>query len=367
MVLGPILPGVPVWECGEESKFPGMKYVVFPGNVGSSQALFEAAQKLCFPPSTSTPPSSDSKTSLASCVTPTRPVFASSSRTLDLLEAARAKGEAVGAFNVYNLEGVRAVVRAAAATNSSAILQVHPSSLEFGGQPLLELCRAGRFFVEEMGTMRGSKEKDTIAVHLDHANEAAVIEQVLATQLVDSVMCDGSAKPYEENVSWTAQMTRLAHSKGIPVEAELGRLAGEEDGLSVQEKEAKMTDPLQVRDFVEQTDIDMVAVTIGNVHGRYATNPPVLDLARLADIRAATDRLLVLHGASGLPPKVVHATIAIGAICKFNVNTEVREAAMQVIREGKAKDVLPLMQTTGEAMQRVIENKMRLFKASPSI
>jgi hypothetical protein len=157
------------------------KYVVFPGNVGSSQALFEAAQKLCFPPSASTPPSPDSKTSLASCVTPTRPVFASSSRTLDLLEAARAKGEAVGAFNVYNLEGVRAVVRAAAATNSSAILQVHPSSLEFGGQPLLELCRAGRFFVEEMGTMRGSKEKDTIAVHLDHANEAAVIEQVLVS------------------------------------------------------------------------------------------------------------------------------------------------------------------------------------------
>lgn len=188
-----------------------------------------------------------------------------------------------------------------------------------------------------------------------------------ATQLVDSVMCDGSAKPYEENVSWTAQMTRLAHSKGVPVEAELGRLAGEEDGLSVQEKEAKMTDPLQVQDFVEQTDIDMMAVTIGNVHGRYARNPPVLDLARLADIRAATDRLLVLHGASGLPTEVVHATIAIGAICKFNVNTEVREAAMQVIREGKAKDVLPLMQTTGEAMQRVIEKKMRLFKASPSI
>lgn len=183
-----------------------------------------------------------------------------------------------------------------------------------------------------------------------------------ALDLVDSVMCDGSALPYEENVAWTAKMTRLAHSKGVPVEAELGRLAGEEDGLSVAEKEAKMTEPAQVPNFVARTGVDLVAVTIGNVHGRYATNPPVLDLQRLADIRKVTDRPLVLHGASGLPPSLVHATMKIGGVCKFNVNTEVREAAMRVVREGKAKDVLPLMMATGEAMQAVIEEKMRLFK-----
>ena len=184
--------------------------------------------------------------------------------------------------------------------------------------------------------------------------------------LVDSVMCDGSAHPYEENVAWTRRMTALAHQKGIPVEAELGRLAGEEDGLSVMEKEAKMTDPNQVPDFLERTGVDFIAVTIGNVHGVYAMNPPVLDIPRLAEIRAKTDVPLVLHGASGLPPSLVHETIRVGGICKFNVNTEVRAAAMAVVRgeegEEKRKDVLPLMLATSAAMQRVVEEKMRLFK-----
>ena len=108
----------------------------------------------------------------------------------------------------------------------------------------------------------------------------------------------------------------------------------------------------------------MIAVTIGNVHGRYAMDPPVLDLPRLAQIRAATEVPLVLHGASGLPPELVHETIRIGGVCKFNVNTEVREAYLRVLKEGVegGKDVLPLMVATGEAMQKVIEEKMRLFK-----
>jgi len=212
MVIGPILPGVPVWECGAESKFPGMKvrreggkeggrgeshelsilvllardsnrsfipslsqYVVFPGNVGSPQALHDAVQKLTHHQASSLPSSSSSSSTTHPLFTPS-----SSSRTLDLVEAARAEGQAVGAFNVYNLEGVRAVVLAAAATDSSAILQVHPSSFNFGGAPLLELCRAARLYLEEGGGRGGGKEgRNRIAVHLDHAHEAASIERVL--------------------------------------------------------------------------------------------------------------------------------------------------------------------------------------------
>jgi tagatose 1,6-diphosphate aldolase GatY/KbaY len=95
------------------------------------------------------------------------------------VEAARAKGQAVGAFNVYNLEGVRAVVLAAAATDSSAILQVHPSSFDFGGAPLLELCRAARLYLEAGGRAGGKEGGNRIAVHLDHAHEAESIERVL--------------------------------------------------------------------------------------------------------------------------------------------------------------------------------------------
>lgn len=152
---------------------PLPQYVVFPGNVGSPQALLEAVQKLSHHQASFSPPPSPS--------IPTRPLFtpSSSSRTLDLVEAARAKGQAVGAFNVYNLEGVRAVVLAAAATDSSAILQVHPSSFDFGGAPLLELCRAARLYLEK-GDRPGEKEdRNRIAVHLDHAHEAASIERVL--------------------------------------------------------------------------------------------------------------------------------------------------------------------------------------------
>lgn len=151
---------------------PIPQYVVFPGNVGSTQALLEAVQKLSHHQVSSSPP-------LSSAI-PTRPLFipSSSSRTLDLVEAARAKGHAVGAFNVYNLEGVRAVVLAAAATDSSAILQVHPSSFDFGGAPLLELCRAARLYLEK-GDRPGEEDRNRIAVHLDHAHEAASIERVL--------------------------------------------------------------------------------------------------------------------------------------------------------------------------------------------
>ena len=112
-------------------------------------------------------------------------------------------------------------------------------------------------------------------------------------------------------------MTRVAHAQGVSVEAELGKLAGEEDGLSVPEVEARMTDPEVVAPFTEATGIDALAVTIGNVHGKYAKRPQ-LDFDRLDRIRDATNLPLVLHGASGLPDEMLQRAMRSG-VCKFNV------------------------------------------------
>lgn len=165
--------------------------------------------------------------------------------------------------------------------------------------------------------------------------------------------------------------TELAHSRGIAVEAELGQLAGEEDGLSVPEVQARMTDPALVAGFLSHTKVDMLAVTIGNVHGRYS-RPPALDFPRLSRIRAviecnAPDTLLVLHGASGLPPGQVIRSIQQGRVCKFNVNTDLRVAAMDYVRDSVMQDddidVLPLMRGTYECMMQVAKMKIQLFRS----
>ncbi len=148
-------------------------------------------------------------------------------------------------------------------------------------------------------------------------------------------MADGSHLDYAANVDFTRAMAELAHARGAAVEAELGRLSGTEDGLTVEEYAAKLTDPQQAADFVERSAADMLAVCIGNVHGRYPGEPQ-LDFERLAAIRRAVAVPLVLHGASGLPPAQISQAIALG-ICKFNVNTEVREAYLGALEAGAGR------------------------------
>jgi tagatose 1,6-diphosphate aldolase GatY/KbaY len=176
-------------------------------------------------------------------------------------------------------------------------------------------------------------------------------------------MADGSHLPYAENLAFTKAMTQLAHAKGAVVEAEIGRISGTEDGLSVAEKEAKMTDPIQAVEFVKATGVDALAVTIGNVHGEYKSEPR-LDFDRLATIRAAVDVPLVLHGASGLPPAMINQSIQLG-VCKFNVNTEVRQAYVkdlsQSLNAPTLRDLMEVMQSAIAAMQTVVTDKLTLF------
>ncbi len=271
--------------------------------------------------------------------------------TLDMLHAARAGGYAIGGFNVYNLEGARAVVAAAEAERSPAMLQIHPSALAHGGAPLIALC---------MEAARAASVP--FAVHLDHSSVADAIRAALDAG-VASIMADGSHLPYEQNLAFTAAMADLAHACGAAVEAELGRLAGSEDGLSVPEYQAKLTDPDQAADFVARAGVDTLAVCIGNVHGHYR-GEPALDFARLERLRWTVPIPLVLHGASGLPAPMVRRAIELG-VCKLNVNTEVRDAYLAALVDGvsvdERLDLLDLMRATTDAMRAVVAAKLRLF------
>jgi ketose-bisphosphate aldolase len=318
------LAGVPLWQLGPESRHPGIPYIVLPGNVGDSKALAEVVKSWA------------------------RPVRLSS--TKELLLNAEKGGYAVGAFNVYNLEGIEAVVAAAEEEQSPAILQIHPSALKQGGIPLVACCIAAaeQAFVP-------------ITVHFDHGNSKKELVEVLELGF-DSVMVDGSHLPFKDNVSYTKFVSFLAHSKSMMVEAELGRLSGTEDDLTVEEYEGRMTNVEQAEQFIDETGIDALAVCIGNVHGKYPPSGPNLRLDLLKDLHVLSSKKgvhLVLHGASGLPRELVKECIERG-VRKFNVNTEVRKAYMDSINNPQ-NDLVHVMASAKGAMKLVVAEKIRLF------
>lgn len=270
--------------------------------------------------------------------------------TIQLLKDAQASKYAIGAFNVYDLQGAQAVINVAEVMRSPVMLQIHPKALEIGRTPLVALC---------VETARSARVP--VSVHLDHSSAKQAIWSAVEAGF-SSVMADGSHLSYEENVSFTRDMTEIAHAKECSVEAELGRLSGTEDGLTVAEYEEKLTNPDQASDFVNQTGIDFLAVCIGNVHGKYPSEPK-LDFARLEEINKRVTLPLVLHGASGLSDEMIATSIELG-ICKFNVNTEIREAYISAAKsylETDKPELTGLMTTTIRAMQEQIASKIKLF------
>lgn len=272
----------------------------------------------------------------------------------ELLHNAQSSNYAVGGFNVYNLEGIKAVVTAAETEHSPVILQLHPSAFQFHGSALLVACLES-----------AKNSRVPTLVHLDHATKAVDIEWAL-NHGITSIMADGSQGSPTENVNFTSQMSALAHRSNARVEAELGRLSGSEDGLSIPEYEARLTDPHMAVQFIDQTNVDALAVCIGNVHGHYHGEPK-LDFERLEAIAKLVTVPLVLHGASGLSDSFIHHSIDCG-VRKFNVNTEVREAYLAALRtslqEDKKPDLINVMNDAIQAMQAVVVSKLRLFRSS---
>nr|GLL29350.1 uncharacterized protein LOC109165554 [Ipomoea trifida] len=325
-IVGQALAGIPLWQLGPESRHPEVPYIVFPGNVGDSKALAEVVKRWAHPGRLS---------------------------TRELLVNAERGEYALGAFNVYNMEGVEAVVAAAEDEKSPAILQIHPSAFKEGGIPLVACCVAAA----EHATV-------PITVHFDHGSSKQELLEAIEMGF-DSVMVDGSHLPFEENTCYTKYISALAHLKNLLVEAELGRLSGTEDDLTVEDYEAKLTDVNQANDFIEATGIDALAVCIGNVHGKYPPSGPNLRLDLLKDLYDLCSKKgvhLVLHGASGLSKEIIEECIKLG-VRKFNVNTEVRKAYMETLSSPK-KDLIHVMNSAKEAMKAVVAEKMRLFGSS---
>jgi tagatose 1,6-diphosphate aldolase GatY/KbaY len=275
------------------------------------------------------------------------------SSPIDLLDSAESGQYAIGGFNIYNLEGVNAVIQAAEEVNSPALLQIHPAALAHGGTGLIALC------------IQAAKSASvSIGVHLDHSTEKNDIQLALDAG-IPSVMADGSHLAYDENVAVVRDAVTKAEAVGAIVEGELGRISGTEDGLTVESIDARMTDPTQASEFIEQTGIGLLAVCIGNIHGKYPF-PPKLDFKRLSAIRDAVNVPLVLHGTSGLSEDLIKRSIELG-IRKFNINTEVRQAYLTAIQEAVQADpkidLVPLMTKAQSAMTTVIIEKMTLLES----
>jgi len=274
-----------------------------------------------------------------------------------ILQRTRQNRYAVGAFNIYNLEGALAVIQTAEALGSPVIVQILPSALELGGTPLIQLCLEA-----------GSQAQVPVAVHLDHCPSQTMIRTALAAG-ISSVMADGSGLEYAGNLAFTRNIVLEAVRYSAGVEGELGRLSGSEDGLTVAAAAARMTQPEEAADFVKQTGITALAVCIGNIHGHYKTAPR-LDFNRLAAIAAAVSVPLVLHGTSGLPDAMIVRAIAHG-VCKFNVNTEIRTAythsLSRLFADGNLPELVDVMRDGITAMQGPIKSKIRLFGSTNKV
>jgi len=225
---------------------------------------------------------------------------------------------AIGAFNVENMEMVKAVIAAAEELYAPVMLQTTPSTVKYG---TLETFAA-------IVKAEAIKAKIPVALHLDHGNSFELVARAIREGYT-SVMIDGSHESFERNIELSAKVVEVAKPNGIPVEAELGRVGGKEDDLIMEED--IYTDPIQAKEFVERTGINSLAVAIGTAHGFYKSTP-VLNKKRLSEIREYVSIPLVLHGASGLSDEDIRDCIKLG-ICKVNFATELRAAYTEGIKE----------------------------------
>ncbi len=249
--------------------------------------------------------------------------------TKEMLRAAQAGKYAIGAFNCENMEMAMAIVAAAEAQHAPVMLQTTPSTVSYAG---LDVYYANVRALAERASV-------PVALHLDHGSSYQLAIDAMAAGY-SSVMIDGSHETFEDNIAVTRRVVEEAKAKNIPVEAELGKVGGKEDDLDGGSGNG-YTDPADAVEFVKATGVDSLAVAIGTAHGVYV-GTPVLDVARLAEIRRALEAAgvsipLVLHGASGLTDESVRECIAEG-ICKVNFATELRQAYTAGVKEVLTKD-----------------------------
>lgn len=273
-----------------------------------------------------------------------------------ILNRARTGGWAVGAFNCNNMEIVQAIVRAAEAESAPVVIQASQGAIKY----------AGLNYIAALALEAARDARVPVAVHLDHGTSFEQVVRCVRAGFT-SVMIDGSHLPLDENTALTRRVVELARPVGVSVEAELGRIGGTEDDITVDEREAFFTDPDEAARFVESTGVDALAVAVGTAHGLYRGTPR-LDFARLEQIRARVDVPLVLHGSSGVPADAIREAVGRG-VCKVNIDTDIRQAFTNRVREVLAEhpaeiDPRKVLGPARETAVEVIREKIRLFGSS---
>lgn len=303
----------------------------------------------------------------------------------EMFEKAYKGGYAIGAFNVNNMEIVQGIFEAAIEEKAPLIIQVSSGARKYARHEyLMHLIHASLEMAEASGV------SIPVVMHLDHGDDFEICKKCIDGGFT-SVMIDASKHPFEENIRITKEVVDYAHSKGVTVEAELGKLAGVEDDVKVAAKDATYTDPQEAKEFVARTGCDSLAIAIGTSHGAYKfKGEPKLAFDRLAEIQSLLPNYpLVLHGASSVPqyltdicnqygakipgsrgvPEDMIAQAAKTGVCKINVDTDLRLAMTGMIRKVFAEnpaefDPRKYLGPARQAIKDVVQHKMRIMGCS---
>jgi fructose-bisphosphate aldolase class II len=294
----------------------------------------------------------------------------------ELQTAAKQGKYAVGAFNTSNIEITQAIVEAHEEMNAPVIIATSTSAIQYCGIEVLSSI------VRQMAT----QAKIPVSLHLDHGTDFNLIVNCLRNGWT-SIMIDGSHAPLKENIAITKEIVKMAHPVGVSIEAELGRLGGIEDNISVDERDARLTDPDEAEQFVQQTDCDTLAIAIGTSHGAYKFKGEAkLAFDRLEEIGKRIDIPLVLHGASSVIPEIIAKANKYGAnlgaakgvpvedikkaislgITKVNIDTDLRLAFTAGVREILSQkpelfDPRKIIGAGREAIKQVVKTKIELL------
>lgn len=273
----------------------------------------------------------------------------------NIFKKAKKEGWAVGSFNTCDLEITKGIIEAAEALNSPVMIETSEGEMNFL-EPEIAFAE-----VRELA----EKASIPIVLHLDHGKTPQACTQAIEAGYT-SVHIDGSSLDLEDNLAATKEVVSLARPKGINVEGEIGHVPGtsESHKSEIEIDSNNYTDPFVAAQFTKVTGVDILAVSIGNIHGIY-TEPPQLDFKRLEEIVAKTGRCIALHGGSGIPKNQVQKAISLGVV-KVNVNTELRLAFKKGILHEfdiHPDEVVPYkyLPAGREAVRKVVEGKIRLF------
>ena len=275
----------------------------------------------------------------------------------EMLTKAKAGKYAVGQFNINNLEWTKAVLLTAQENNSPVILGVSEGAGKY---------MAGYKTVVGMvnGMLEELKITVPVALHLDHGSYEGCLKCIEAG--FSSIMFDGSHYPIEENIAKTKELVKITAEKGMSLEAEVGSIGGEEDGVV---GAGEVADPNECK-MIADLGVTMLAAGIGNIHGKYPANWKGLNFDVLAEIQKLTGEMpLVLHGGTGIPEDMIKTAISLG-VSKINVNTECQLSFAAATRkyveagkdlEGKGFDPRKLLAPGFEAIKATVKEKMELF------